>query len=88
MGNDLINKKFDDIDGKIDYMIELCQTLQLENQELSLKIKDLEAELESRTETEEKLSEQEAFVQSKIDVLLIKLDNFANSTPDKITSNL
>ena len=88
MGNDLINKKFDDIDGKIDFMIELCQTLQLENQELSLKIKDLEAELESRTETVEKLSEQEALVQSKIDVLLTKLDDFANSTPGEYPSNL
>ena len=45
MGNDLIKKQFDDIDGKIDFMIELCQTLQLENKELILKIKGLEAEL-------------------------------------------
>jgi len=80
MGNDLIKKKFDDIDEKIDFMIELCQTLQLENKELSLKNKDLEAELESRTDTEEQLSEQEALVQTKIDDLLTKLDYFANST--------
>lgn len=80
MGNDLIEKKFDDIDEKIDFMIELCQTLQLENKELSLKVKDLEAELGSRTDTEEQLSEQEALVQTKIDELLTKLDYFANST--------
>ena len=79
MGNDLIKKKFDDIDVKIDFVIELCQTLQLENKELSLKIKDLEADLESKTDTEDQLSEQEALVQSKIDELLTKLDYFANS---------
>ncbi len=80
MGNDLIKKKFDDIDEKIDFMIELCQTLQSENKALSLKNTELEAKLESRTDTEEQLSEQEALVQNKIDELLTKLDYFANST--------
>jgi hypothetical protein len=87
MGNDLIKKKFDDIDGKIDFMIELCQTLELENKELLLKIKGLEAELETKNETEELSSEQEALVQSKIDGLLTKLNYFSNSSPDEYRSN-
>ena len=57
-------------------MIELCHTLQLENQELLLKIKDLETELDKKNETEEQFSEQEALVQSKIDGLLEKLNYF------------
>ena len=39
MGNDGIKNKFDDIDIKVDFLIELCQTLQVENLELNSKIK-------------------------------------------------
>jgi benzoyl-CoA reductase/2-hydroxyglutaryl-CoA dehydratase subunit BcrC/BadD/HgdB len=81
LGNDFIKKKFDDIDGKIDFMIEFCHTLQLENKELLLKITGLEAELDKKNETEEQFSEQEALIQSKIDGLLEKLNYFSNSTP-------
>lgn len=87
MGNDNIKKKFDDIDGKIDFMIELCQTLQVENKELLLKIKKLEAELDTKNETEEQFSEHEALVQSKIDGLLTKLDYFSNSPSGEYLSN-
>jgi hypothetical protein len=88
MGNDLIKKKFDDIDGKIDFMIELCQTLQLENKELILKIKDLETEIGTKNETEEQFSEQESLVQSKINGLLTKLDSFAKNSYGEYSSSL
>ncbi len=82
LGNDLIKKKFDDIDGKIDFLIELCNTLQLENKELTLKINDLEAELELKDQTEVTFSEQEELIQSKIDGLLGKLNEFSRPDPE------
>jgi len=88
LGNDLIKKKFDDIDKKIDFMREFCRTLQQGNKELISKNKNLEAELDKRNETEERFSEQEALIQSKIDGLLKKLDYFSNSTPDDYQSNM
>ncbi len=88
MGNDLIKKQFDDIDEKIDFMIELCQALQLENKELILKIKGLEAELGTRNNTEEQFSVQEALVQSKIDGLLVKLNSFAENPYGEYSSSL
>ena len=78
MGNYVIKNKFDDIDIKVDFLIELCQMLQVENLELSSKIKDLETELVRKNETEELNAEQEALIQSKIDGLLTKLDSFSN----------
>ena len=81
MGTDLIKKKFDDVDEKVDFLIELCQALQKENEELLIKIKGFEAEGENKKEVEEQFSEQEALIQSKIDGLLEKLDVFSNS-PD------
>ena len=81
MGNDRIKKKFDDIDGKIDFMIEFCQTLQSENRELTLRIRSLETELDKENQTGKEFSEQEALIQSKMDGLLEKLDFFSKPAP-------
>ena len=88
LGNDFIKKKFDNIDGKIDFMIEFCHTLQLENKELLLKNMGLEAELDKKNKTDEQSSEQEALIQSKIDGLLKKLNYFSNSAPGNYQSTL
>ncbi len=78
MGDDIIKNKFDDIDIKVDFLIELCQMLQVENLELNSNIKDLETKLAKKNETEELNLEQEALIQSKIDGLLAKLDSFSS----------
>ena len=88
LGNDFIKKKFDNIDGKIDFMIEFCHTLQLENKELLLKNMSLEAELDKKNKTDEQSSEQETLIQSKIDGLLKKLNYFSNSAPGDYQSTL
>ena len=87
MGNELIKSKFDDLEGKIDFLIELCQTLEAENQSLTSKLNEMEAELERKKGTEERYSEQEALIQSKIDGLLGKLDGFSDkkSSDDQAT---
>lgn len=81
MGADLINKKFDDVEKKIDFLIEFCKTLQVENQEAALKIKGLEAELENKDNAATQFSEHNVLIQSKIDGLLKKLSDFSNSKP-------
>ena len=73
-----IKNKFDDIDGKINFLIELCQMLHQENSELILKIKDLEKQLEQKNKKEGLFVEQETLIQSKIDGLLAKLNDFSN----------
>ena len=83
-----IKNKFDDIDEKIDFVIELCQTLQQENSELMLKIKDLETQLGKKNVVEEEFSEQEALIQSKIDGLLKKLNYFSNGVSGDYPSRL
>jgi len=79
LGNDSVKIKFDDISNKIDALIALCRSLQSENQALVQKIKQLESDLEKKNQTEEKFSEKEAFIQTKIDALLTKLDSFTGS---------
>ncbi len=83
-----IKNKFDDIDGKIDFVIELCQTFQQENSELMLKIKDLETQLDKKNVVAEESFEQEALIQSKIDGLLKKLNYFSNGVSGDYPSRL
>ena len=77
MENEAINKKFNDIDEKVDFIIELCQTLQAENAELTSKVEILESELKEKKEKEGLQIEQHTAIQAKIDKLLSKLDNFS-----------
>ncbi|MBF0303839.1 MAG: hypothetical protein HQK73_12425 [Desulfamplus sp.] len=77
MENEAIDKKFNDIDEKVDFIIELCQTLQAENAELTSKVEILESELKEKKEKEGLQIELQTVIQAKIDKLLSKLDNFS-----------
>ncbi|MBF0210471.1 MAG: cell division protein ZapB [Desulfamplus sp.] len=77
MENEVIDKKFNDIDEKVDFIIELCQTLQAENAELTSKVAILESEIKEKREKESLQLEQQTAIQAKIDKLLSKLDNFS-----------
>lgn len=79
MDNELLDNKFADIDEKVDFLIELCQTFQMENTELKVKVERLETELNKKNETEEQYAEQQAVIRSKIDGLLEKLNNFSDT---------
>jgi FtsZ-binding cell division protein ZapB len=79
LDNELIDDKFDDIGEKVDFLIELCQTLQMENTELMAKVERLESELEKKNESEERHTEQQAVIRSKIDGLLSKLNNYSDT---------
>jgi len=68
--------QFDQIEEKIGNLIERCNLLEKLNFELSSKVNSLEAELTEKVEIENKHSEQKALIRSKIDNLLLKLDNF------------
>lgn len=80
MENELLNNKFKDIEEKVDFLIELCQTLQSENGELMSKVERLELELDQKNEAEERHTEQQAVIRSKIDGLLSKLNNFSENS--------
>ncbi len=79
MDNEFLEGKFNDIDEKVDFLIELCQTLQVENTELMSKVENLEAELDKKSETESRYAEQQAIIRAKIDGLLSKLNNFSDA---------
>ena len=88
LDNELIKNRFDDIGLKVDAMIDLCQRLRREKAQMLSRIEDLEAELKDKEDYAKNLSEQDAMIQSKIDGLLTKLDDFGNEQPSDRSLNL
>ena len=79
MNNELLNNKFIEINKKIDSLIELCQMLQQDNQELISKNKNFEIELNNKNQTKERYNKEQAVTQSKLDGLISKLDKFSDT---------
>jgi cell division septum initiation protein DivIVA len=79
LNNKDIAAKFDDINIHVDFLIESCQSLQKENEELSVKIKELESQLEQKTQKEDVYVGRESMISDKINGLLSKLDGFSET---------
>lgn len=77
MDNEDIAAKFDDINIHVDFLIESCQSFQKENAELSVKIKELEDQLEQKIKKEDGYVDRESMMNAKVDGLLSKLDGFS-----------
>lgn len=88
MGNESIKNKFDDIEIRVDFLIELCRTLQDDNKILISKVERLEMELDKKLKTENVYADQESMVQLKMNGLLTKLDEFANNLSSDDLSNI
>lgn len=80
MDNDVILRQFDDIEEKVEFLIELCRSLETSNSELQAKIERLEQELREKQRCEEKFAEEKDLIRSKVDGLLSKLNSFSELT--------
>ena len=69
--------QFDQIEQKVGNLIKQCNTLENLNFKLSEKVKNLEAELKKKVETENEYSAQKVLIRSKVDNLLAKLNDLA-----------
>lgn len=75
MDNTYILENFDEIEKKIQKMIDVQKALEVELQDQKEYIAQLEIELQEKIEAEKKLIEERSFVRSKIDSLLTKLQD-------------
>ena len=78
MDKEIILQQFEKIENKVARIIEVCNSYKTENQELSNKIKLLEGDLQARLEAEKAYKEEKTLIRSKIDSLLIKLEDMAD----------
>jgi chromosome segregation ATPase len=77
LDNEFILKQFEEIEQKVEKLVELCNSLEATNLEQKNKIKSLEEEIQGKVEAERSFAEEKALIRSKIDGLLVKLDEVA-----------
>ena len=66
--------QFDQVEKKVVRLIKHNKSLEAENLQLAEMVKNLEAKLQNRGESEKKFLEQKALIRSKIDSILAKLN--------------
>ena len=76
--NSLINQ-FQTIETRLDALLQICQDKDKQNKELSLRIEQLEEELRIKVEAEQQYAEEKALIRSKVDQLLMRLDEIAKA---------
>ena len=75
MNNEEILRQFDEIEQKVGKLIDVCKSLEATNLELNAKVQKLEQELQDKLETENNYQEERALIRSKIDSLLVRLED-------------
>ena len=73
-------KQFDEIEQKVGKLIDVCKSLEATNLELKNKIERLEEELQGKVEAENNYQEERALIRSKIDSLLIRLEDITETS--------
>ncbi len=73
----LLMQQFEEIEQKVERLIAICSSLEARNIQLKNTITSLEAEIHIKSEALEKFSEERTMIRSKIDTLLVKLENIA-----------
>ena len=74
MDNEIILKQFEEVEQKVEKLIEICNALKATNLEQKNKIISLEEEIQGKVEAERSYAGEKALIRSKIDGLLARLD--------------
>lgn len=79
MENELIVRQFEEIEKKVEKLIDVLKSKETTNLELINKIERLEEEVQGKVEAERNYSQERALIRSKIDGLLAKLEDVTES---------
>ena len=77
LDSEFILNQFEEIERKVEKLIETCKALEATNLEQKNKIKSLEEEIQGKVEAERNYAEEKALIRSKVDGLLVKLEEVA-----------
>ena len=75
MDNEIILRQFEEIEKKVEKLIDVYKSLEATNLELTNKIKGLEEELQGKVDAESKYKQEKNLIRSKIDSLLVRLED-------------
>jgi uncharacterized coiled-coil DUF342 family protein len=74
-----ILQQFEEIEEKVKRLIEALKSLEATNAELRDKIQSMNGELQERIEGEKSYNEERDLIRSKIDSLLVRLEEIAET---------
>ncbi len=77
MDNEIILRQFEEIEKKVEKLIDVYKSLEATNLELRNKIKRLEEELQGKVDAETNYTQEKALIRSKIDSLLVRIEDIA-----------
>ena len=79
MDNEFILKQFDEIEKKVESLINVCKSFETTNLELKNKVERLEEELQGKVEAENNYAQERTLIRSKIDGLLGRLEDMTEA---------
>lgn len=79
MDNEFIVGQFEEIEKKVEKLIDVLKSQETTNLELRNKNKRLEEELQGKNEAESNYSQERALIRSKIDSLLVRLEDITDA---------
>ena len=77
MDDQSLLNQFETIEKRLDALIQICKDKDNQNKELILRVEKLEEELRTKVKAEQKYAEERAQVRSRVDQLLMRLDDIA-----------
>jgi hypothetical protein len=75
LDNEFILRQFEEIEKKVEKLIDINKSLEATNLESRNKIKRLEEELQGKVDAETHYTQEKALIRSKIDSLLVRLED-------------
>lgn len=77
MDDQSLLNQFETIEKRLDVLIQTCKDKDNQNKELILRVEKLEEELRTKVKAEQKYAEEKAQVRSRVDQLLMRLEEIA-----------
>jgi hypothetical protein len=77
LDNEFILRQFEEIEKKVEKLIDINKSLEETSLESRNKIKRLEEELQGKVDAETNYTQEKALIRSKIDSLLVRLEDIA-----------
>ena len=74
MDSAIISNRFEEIEKKVERLLEICKNYEAANLQLKKKIKDLEEELLGKIEAEKSYAHEKALIRSRIERLLVRIE--------------
>jgi peptidoglycan hydrolase CwlO-like protein len=79
LDNEYILRQFEEIEKKVEKLVDAYKSLEASNLELTNNIKRLKEELQGKVEAENNYAKEKALIRSKIDSLLIRLEDITGT---------